>query len=133
MAGDHIDKSGFSGSVGADHADGLMRRHADGDIARGSHRAEALAEVADGEDRRVHGASALRRQRSRMINDPSPWGRNRMVSSSTEPSSICQSCGSTANANERNDSKTSDPTNAGTTDPAPERMVIKTNSPEVVQ
>src|SRR3984957_11113820 len=133
MTGYHIDESGFSGAVGTNHADRLVRWHADGDIARGDHRAEALAQVADREDGRVHGAFALRRQRSRMINEPSPWGRNRMVSSSAEPSSICQSCGSTANANERNDSNASDPTNAGTTDPAPERMVIKTNSPEVVQ
>src|ERR1700733_200480 len=133
MTGYHIDESGFAGAVGADHADRLLRRHAEGDIARGGHRAEALAEVADGEDRRVHDASALRRRRSRMTNEPSPWGRNRMVSNSTEPSSICQSWGSTAKANERNDSNASDPTNAGTTDPAPARMVIKTNSPDVVQ
>src|ERR1700722_2106304 len=133
MNGYHADERRFSGSVGPDHADRLRCRHADGDIARGDHRAEALAQIADGEDRRVHGASALRRQRSRIINEPSPWGRNRMVSSSTEPSSICQSCGSTAKANERNDSNASDPTNAGTTDPAPARMVIKTNSPDVVQ
>src|ERR1700692_97079 len=133
MTSYHIDEGGLAGAVGADHADGLLRRHADGDIARGDHRAETLAEIPDGEDRRAHGASTLRRQRSRAINEPNPCGRKRIVSSSTEPSSICQSCGRTANANERTDSNTSDPTNAGPTDPAPARMVMNTNSPEVVQ
>src|SRR5438105_4998483 len=133
MTGYHIDEGGLASAVGADHTDSLMRWHADGDIARGDHRAEMLTQVLNGEDGRAHGASTLRRQRSRTINEPSPCGRKRMVSSSTEPSSICQSCGSMANANERTDSNTSDATNAGPTDPAPARMVINTNSPEVVQ
>src|SRR3954468_19992093 len=133
MAGDHVDKGRFAGAVGSDHTDGLLRRHADGDIARRDQRSKAFAEIHHLEYRRLHGVSAFRRQRIRAITDPSPCGKKRMVSSSTEPSSICQSWGSTAKANERTDSNTRDPTKAGTTDPAPERMVMNTNSPEVVQ
>src|SRR6201995_4960111 len=88
MTGNHVDEGGFAGAVGTDHADGLLGRHADGDVAGGYQRAKLFAEIADGEDGgAAHGASAWSRL-GRDSSEPSPCGRNRMVSSKTEPSSI---------------------------------------------
>ena len=50
MTGDHVDEGGLAGAVGADHADGLLRRHADGDVARRHQRAKSFFQIADGED-----------------------------------------------------------------------------------
>ena len=51
MAGDHVDERGLAGAVGADDADGLLRRHVERDVARGDDRAEGLFQIAHGEDR----------------------------------------------------------------------------------
>ena len=56
-----------------------------------------------------------------------------MVSSSTDAEQHLPKLRRMAKANERTDSNSSEPRNAGPTDPAPARMVTKTNSPEVVQ
>src|SRR5207302_5662622 len=118
-------------AVRADDAEGLLRRHVERDVAGRHHVSERLFQIADAQDRR-HGAPASRR-RSRKKIDPSPSGRNRMVTSRTEPRMICQVPGITSTANERSSSKRSEPTNAAATEAAPARMVTKTNPAEVVQ
>src|SRR5450830_524174 len=131
MAGDHVDEGGLACTVGADHADGLLGRHADGDVARGHQRAKSFFQIADGEN--VAHDFASPRRLSRATTEPRPSGRNRMVSSRTDPSVICHSCGMTSKANERTPSNTSEPTKAAATEPAPARMVTKTKPPDVVQ
>src|SRR5215467_5810711 len=135
MAGDHIDESGLAGAVGADHADGLLGRHADGDIARSDQRTEGFFQVTDRENRRAAGTHdfASARRRRRPTSEPSPSGRNRIVSKSTEPRVICHSDGMTSTAKDRTASNRSEPMNAAATDPAPARMVTKTKLPDVVQ
>src|SRR5674476_246910 len=132
MPGDHIDEGGLAGAVGPDHADGLLGRHADGDVVSGHQRAEGLFQIAEGENG-AHGRCTSPRRLSRETSEPRPSGRNRIVSSSTEPSVICHRPGITSTANERTASNTSEPTKAAATEPAPARIVTKTKLPDVVQ
>jgi hypothetical protein len=61
MTGDHVDEGGLAGAVGADDADGLLRRNVDRDVARRHDRAERLLEIAHRQDHRAF--SGERRQR----------------------------------------------------------------------
>src|SRR5262249_35113928 len=131
MAGDHVDERGLAGSIGADDPDRLLRRDVEADIARRHHLAERLLHVAyrqDGGNRLCSSRIGIRSN-----GEPIPSGRNRMVSSSAVPRSICQVPGITSTAMERTSSNRKAPTKAAATEPAPARMVTKTNPPDVVQ
>src|SRR4051812_44091396 len=129
MPGDHVDEGGLARAVRADDTHRLLGRNGDVDVVRSDERAESLFQIAHREDV----AHAPRLLRKRMNTEPNPPGRNRMVSSSTEPSVICQSPGITSTANERTDSNTTEPMKAAAIEPAPARMVTNTNPPDVVQ
>src|SRR3954469_10232111 len=131
MAGDHVDERGLPRAVGPDDAHGLLRRDVEGDIARRHNRAEGLLQIAHRKDRGHDPFSGVRPRREN--SEPSPSGRNRMVSSSAEPRMSCQKPGRRSMAIERTSSNTREPTKAAATEPTPARMVTNTKPPEVVQ
>src|SRR6185437_2952509 len=147
MARDHVDEGRLAGAVGTNDTNSLLCRHVDRNIMSGNQRAEGLFHLAHGQDRsRVgrsvnsaphgagsgHGTLTLLR-RSRVTSEPRPFGRNRMVTRSTEPRAICHNCGMTSTAKDRALSNNNEPTKAAATEPAPARMVTKRKSPDVVQ
>src|SRR5215813_7416293 len=135
MPGDHVDESRLAGAVRADHADGLLGRHTDGNVARGYQRTEGLFQIANRENGRAAGSHgfAPARPRRRPMSEPSPSGRNRIVSKSAEPRVICHKDGMRSTAMERTASKSSEPMKAAATEADPARMVMKTKLPDVVQ
>jgi len=80
----------------------------------------------------VSAGLAAQEQRPQAVRQE-PFGRNTITASSEPPSTICQVLGEASKATERMISKTSAPRNGASTLPVPARMVMKMNSPEVVQ
>src|SRR5262249_56116229 len=101
---------------------------------RGNQRTEGFFQVAHRENGRTAGAHgfASARRRRRPMSEPSPSGRNRIVSKSAEPRVICHKDGMTSTAMERTASNSKEPMKAAATEADPARMVTKTNLPEVL-
>src|SRR6185436_8459567 len=96
IAGDHVDKGGLAGAVGADQADFLTGWNIERERIGRNHRAKALVELAHRKNR-VHGAAprsvvsgavaGIRRLRRSLIHsEPMPRGRNRMTPRRKTPS-----------------------------------------------
>src|SRR4029079_995008 len=131
----HVDEGCLACAVRADHADGLLSRHADGNVARGNQQTEGLFQIAHGENGRAacaHGFAPARPRR-RPRSEPNPSGRNKIVSKSAVPRVICHKDGVTSTAMERSASNASEPMNAAAPEADPARMVTKTKLPDVVQ
>src|SRR5712691_269867 len=136
VARDHVDEGGLAGAVGADQADHGIPLDGRVDVARRGDRAEVLAQAL-----RVKYGGHLRSSRDRRHqaalrprnSDHRPFGRNTMTASNEPPSTICQVLGETPKATVWMMPKMSAPRNGAITLPVPARMVMKMNSPEVVQ
>src|SRR6516162_3871033 len=121
VTGDDVDEGGLARTVVADQTELLAALDRDRNIAGGDHGAEGFLQTDGFEERGHSGFSADTRaglappERRRSASEPSPPGRNRMISKRKTPSAPCQVFGKYWLEKERTNSRRMAATNTAVT------------------
>src|ERR1700684_3591214 len=121
MTGDDVDEGGFARAIVTDQAELLAALNRDRDVVGGGHGAERLLQTDGLQDRGHSSVSAGVRAdlapvgRKRRTSEPSPPGRNRMITKRKTPSAPCQVFGKYWLEKERTNSRRMAATNTAVT------------------